>query len=117
MEQILLSLGCRPSFANDGVQGVAAVENTDFDAILMDLQMPEMDGLTATSQIRALLQGRRPQPPIIALTADVVTERRQHCMEVGMTAVLTKPLQIAALTAELGKIARATPQRGSQFEI
>jgi PAS domain S-box-containing protein len=116
MEQILLRLGCKPSFANDGVQGVAAVEKTDFDAILMDLQMPEMDGLTATTQIRALLQGR-PQPPIIALTADVVTERRRVCMEIGMSAVLSKPLQISALAAELGKISRAAQPRGSNLRF
>ena len=77
---------------NTGLEAVDAVNNTDepFDVILMDLEMPEMDGITATQQIR--LRGRTPDVSIIALTAQAMRGDRERCMAAGMNAYLSKPI-------------------------
>jgi CheY-like chemotaxis protein len=67
----------------------------------MDLHMPEMDGMQATSYIRARLGAR---PRIIAVTADVLDETHARCMAVGMDAYLTKPVDVADLTAVLHQL-------------
>ncbi len=96
--------------AHDGLQGVAAARAGAFDLVLMDMQMPVMDGLTATRAIRQL---PIPQPPIIAMTANVLPEQIQRCMEAGVDAHLGKPINTAALLACLDRWsapdARAAP--------
>ncbi|MDD1465676.1 response regulator, partial [Dolichospermum sp. ST_sed5] len=69
-----------------------------YDIILMDMQMPEMDGITATKMIR---QSDKPQPWIIALTANALEENRQTCFEVGMNDFINKPIVISELTEAL----------------
>ena len=70
--------------------------------VLMDLQMPEMDGLTATRQIRQWEMGRaQPRVPIIALTADAFEEDRQNCLAAGMDDFLSKPIALDALVKAL----------------
>lgn len=86
--------------ACDGLQGLAAVRAQAFDIVLMDVQMPVMDGLTATRAIRAL---GIPQPPIVAMTANVLPEQVQRCREAGMDDHLGKPLNTEQLLACLSR--------------
>ena len=96
----LSRLGYHPTSVNNGREALEAAGSKNFDVILMDMQMPEMDGLTATRMIR-----RRPgcgrHPYIIALTANVMTEHRAAAAETGMQDYLSKPLQRDALTEAL----------------
>jgi len=78
--------------ASDGVEGVEAVRDTDFDLIFMDMRMPEMDGLTATSVIRAF-GGRMAWVPIVAFTANAFSDDQEACMRAGMTDFVAKPVR------------------------
>jgi PAS domain S-box-containing protein len=82
------------AIANNGVEAVQAVKNHDYDLILMDVQMPLMDGLTATKTIRTEL---RSNVRIIAMTADAMPEDRQACFEAGMDDYISKPINIQAI--------------------
>jgi two-component system sensor histidine kinase/response regulator len=101
---MLENLGCRVTLVGTGVAAVAAVEQTAFDAVLMDVQMPEMDGLVATATIRereGRAQGRR--VPIIALTANAFVQDREACMAAGMDDYIAKPFTIEKLRAALAR--------------
>ena len=93
-------LGHSPRFAHDGRAALAAVQEEDFDAVLMDLHMPELDGIAATRAIRAL---PRPQLPIVALTADAFADTRARCLDAGMNDFLTKPVTLDALARVLSR--------------
>ena len=97
--------GYEADFADNGREAVFTATDTEYDLIVMDLQMPEMDGYDAAREIRAGRNGRS-QPRIIALTATTASEQHQRCFDVGMDAVLTKPVKLEALFSEL---ARTTP--------
>ncbi len=92
-------LGIAPDSASDGIEALAAVERTIYDVILMDMQMPNMDGLTATRHIRAM--PKLVQPYIIALTANAFIEDQQACYEAGMNDFVSKPIDFKKLTAIL----------------
>ncbi len=83
--------------AVNGLLGVRAVEKQSFDLVLMDVQMPEMDGLQATREIRLSETESGGSLPIIALTAHASAEDRERCLASGMDAYLTKPLQVKKL--------------------
>jgi signal transduction histidine kinase/FixJ family two-component response regulator len=85
---------------SDGVEAVQAAADGDYDVVLMDVRMPEMDGLTATRAIRAP-GGRFEELPIIALTANAFPEDVKICREAGMSDFLAKPLRKPALVAAL----------------
>ena len=80
-----------------------AMKENDFDVILMDIHMPEMDGLAATRLIRKELPAER-QPYIIALTADVMEGFQQRCLDAGMDAYISKPVRIDEVAATLQKV-------------
>lgn len=90
---LLESVGIHSEVADDGIQGVARCQAGYFDLVLMDMQMPELDGLEATRQIRAMDAPNR-EIPIIALTANVSDKDVERCIEAGMTAHLQKPLLV-----------------------
>jgi CheY-like chemotaxis protein/HPt (histidine-containing phosphotransfer) domain-containing protein len=94
----LKKLGCTVEVAGNGREAVNASASAWFDAILMDCQMPVMDGLEATAQIR-LRGGRR--IPILALTANVMDGERERCLAAGMDDYLTKPVRLEELIRKL----------------
>lgn len=102
MRQIFRRFGYEADFAENGKDAVITAASADYDLIVMDLQMPEMDGIEATMEIRASRSGR-PQPRIIALTATTLIDQHQRCLDVGMDAVLTKPVRLESLFAELAR--------------
>lgn len=91
--KLLHKLGHRCTLVNDGAQAVNAMLDERFDLVLMDLQMPEMDGYTATRHIVAA----NPQQPVVGLTASTSDEVVQACKEAGMRRVLSKPLMLMDL--------------------
>ncbi len=101
----LKQMGLETELAEDGLAAVDAVKNSSWDAVLMDCQLPRLDGLEATRRIRTQLAG---QPlPIIALTANAGAQDRADCLAAGMDDFLTKPLQVDRLAATLQKWLKA----------
>lgn len=91
---LLRKLGYNPRSARNGREAVSAAQDHHPDCILMDLQMPEMDGLEATQKIRNLERNfGQPHSYIVAITANVVAEDRQRCLDIGMDAYLNKPIK------------------------
>jgi two-component system sensor histidine kinase/response regulator len=88
-KEFLLELGMRVSVASNGIQALEHFRNGQHALVLMDMQMPEMDGLEAAWRIRRLANGK--SVPIIALTANVYEEDRQRCLDAGMNDILHKP--------------------------
>ena len=98
---LLQSAGLAVDTAENGIAALDLVKNKKFDLILMDIQMPEMDGLDATRQIRALPDGAN--LPIIALTANAFSDDKERCLASGMSDFLAKPVEPEALYAILAK--------------
>jgi len=114
LKTLLHQLGIAPVFVENGALAVEAWRTGGFDIILMDVQMPEMDGPTATAMIRkAEAETGRPRTPIIALTANVMPDQVAHYREVGMDAHVAKPVEIALLFAAMSE---ALAQPGSAGE-
>jgi len=103
----LTGLGHRADLVSSGAEAVAAVRRRSYDVVLMDVQMPDLDGLEATRRIRAHFGGRGPW--IVALTANAQPGAREACLAAGMDDYLTKPLVAPDLAAAL---ARARPAAG-----
>jgi CheY-like chemotaxis protein len=96
--------------AGDGKQAIEALERKDYDVVLMDVQMPELDGLEATRRIRA----RWPDRPlkIVAMTANALAGDREECLAAGMDDYISKPVRAAELTAALERVPGAPAVRG-----
>jgi signal transduction histidine kinase/CheY-like chemotaxis protein len=100
---LLETLGCEVHNATNGVEAVAAYLRDTFDLVLMDCQMPEMDGYQATRIIRQHERQLDRVTPIIALTAHAMDGTREECLAAGMDDQLSKPLALAALTSKLAE--------------
>ena len=108
-QRMLEKLGHSVVVASNGHEAVDALERGRFDAVLMDMQMPEMDGLQATAAIRAReMTQALERMPIIALTANAMKGDREKCLMAGMDAYLSKPIKSAELKDALDAHARAT---------
>jgi signal transduction histidine kinase/CheY-like chemotaxis protein len=112
LKTLLAQIGIWPVIVENGQAAVEAWETGDWDAILMDVQMPVMDGPTATRAIRAkeAVSGRRPVP-IIALTANAMTHQVESYRAAGMTDFVAKPIKVAELLAALSAALEAAPAR------
>jgi CheY-like chemotaxis protein/HPt (histidine-containing phosphotransfer) domain-containing protein len=102
---LLKKVGYRVDVAENGHQAVDAVRRADYDVVLMDIQMPELDGIQATQQIRTL-PGPKGQIPIIALTAHALAGSRERYLAAGMDDYLSKPVEPTALLTKLLGVAR-----------
>ena len=94
--RLLERLGCRASVAENGLEALALLDRYDYDLILMDCQMPEMDGYETTRRIREGEHGRR-RVPILAITANAMENDLDRCLASGMDAYLTKPIDFIKL--------------------
>ncbi|MEW6278099.1 MAG: response regulator, partial [Candidatus Eremiobacterota bacterium] len=103
----LEQMGHRVAIAGDGRQAVEKVASGDFDLVLMDLQMPEMDGFQALAAIRAAGN----PIPVIALTAHAMKGDRERCLEGGMTGYVPKPLDPDVLALEIATVMQGVPPR------
>ncbi|MCD8169339.1 MAG: response regulator, partial [Clostridiales bacterium] len=104
----------------DGVQAVRAFEEAPpgtYDAVLMDIQMPNMNGYEASRVIRALERPDAKGVPIIALTANAFTEDIQAAVAAGMTAHVAKPIDVAVLQATLSRILNQKEPVRSQTDV
>ncbi len=102
VKAMLQKLGHAVVITKNGLEAVKAMKNEEFDAVLMDMQMPEMDGEEATRVIREMPPPRG-QIPIIALTADVMVEHRESYLESGISDLVAKPIDWQVLTSVLAK--------------
>ncbi|WP_233104325.1 response regulator [Haliangium ochraceum] len=94
--RMLEKLGCEIAYATNGSEAVEMCSTQSYDLVLMDCQMPVMDGPTAAREIRAKSAPRRPR--IVAFTANVLDENRRECSDAGMDDFVTKPLDMDDLT-------------------
>ncbi|HZZ69391.1 MAG TPA: PAS domain S-box protein [Phenylobacterium sp.] len=101
--KLLESLGAQVATAADGYLGVEAAEHGDFHLILMDVQMPGIDGLEAARRIRAL-GGAPAETPIVALTANVLAHQRRAYLDAGMDGVVGKPISPGVLLREIARL-------------
>jgi CheY-like chemotaxis protein len=95
---MLHKLGYRADVAANGLEVLAALDRQDYDVILMDIQMPEMDGLDAARKIR---ENRPTWPKIIAITAFAMEGDKEKCIESGMDGYISKPVNLEELRAIL----------------
>ena len=107
--RLLQQMGYRADLASNGIEAVESVQRQTYDVVLMDVQMPELDGLDATRRICGLLPpGERPR--IVAMTANAMQGDREMCLAAGMDDYLTKPIRVDRLVEAL-RAARAREDR------
>jgi PAS domain S-box-containing protein len=102
--RLLSKLGYHADLANNGLEAVQAVQKQLYDLIFMDVQMPEMDGLTATKLIREKYNGSSHQVQIVAMTANALLEDRQACLDAGMDDYVSKPINIQEIVRIISSI-------------
>jgi len=95
--------------ANNGKEALARYEETQFDLVLMDVQMPEMDGFAATAAIRKIQEANPRRAPIVALTAHAMKGDRERCLAAGMDGYVSKPIRPPVLFAEIDRVTREHP--------
>jgi signal transduction histidine kinase/DNA-binding response OmpR family regulator/PAS domain-containing protein len=99
--RLLLQMGYRADVASNGVEAVECVARQRYDVVLMDVQMPEMDGLEATRRIVARWPSPSRRPRIVAMTANAMQGDREACLAAGMDDYVTKPIRVETLVAAL----------------
>jgi CheY-like chemotaxis protein len=100
--RLLAQMGYKADLAGNGLEAIQAVERQKYDVVLMDVQMPEMDGLEASRRICARWP-RAERPYIVAMTANAMQGDRERCLEAGMDDYVSKPVRVNELVAAMGK--------------
>ena len=116
-QRMLENAGHQVLTAEDGMKAIEAVKAHSFDAILMDIHMPKMDGIEATRHIKALEDPEKSSIPIVALTADIASSNIQEYLAVGMSHYCSKPINIKTLSHILLKVAKHQGKRDQKAEI
>ena len=101
--RLLLQMGYRADLAANGVEAIECIERQRYDVVLMDVQMPEMDGLEASRRINAKWPADK-RPRIVAMTANAMQGDREECLAAGMDDYVTKPIRVAALVEALLRV-------------
>ena len=101
--EMLKKMGHKVVAVNNGIEAIVALQKSDYDVILMDCQMPDMDGYETTTVVRTSRDARYCDIPIIALTASAIKGDRERCLAAGMNDYLTKPVEMAVLATAIGK--------------
>ncbi len=112
---VLKRLGYSCELASNGLEAVEAVENSDFDVILMDIEMPEMDGIEATSAIRKLKGDAAPH--VVAMTANAMRGDRDRYLALGLDDYVSKPIRVSAITDALKAGAQAIQKKADNGDI
>jgi CheY-like chemotaxis protein/HPt (histidine-containing phosphotransfer) domain-containing protein len=122
--RLLAKRGHTVSVVQDGAEALAAMERQTFDIVLMDIQMPYMDGLETTQAIRAREQNTATRVPIVAMTAHAMQGDRERCLAAGMDGYVTKPLHptelfevIASLTAPAAHMPETSPASEEEQDL
>jgi PAS domain S-box-containing protein len=102
--KILKDFQMEVAVAFNGEEAVKELQKNSFDIVLMDIQMPVMDGYAATRQIRGQLQGAASRVPIVAMTASAIKEEAQKCMEAGMNGYISKPFEVSDLYHKIASL-------------
>ncbi|HEY5597058.1 MAG TPA: response regulator, partial [Candidatus Bipolaricaulota bacterium] len=100
--RILQQIGYRADVASNGIEAIESVERQPYDVILMDVQMPELDGLEATRRI--VKRWPRKRPRVVAMTANAMQGDRELCLKAGMDDYITKPIRVDELVGALEKV-------------
>jgi CheY-like chemotaxis protein len=117
---ILQKLGHTVAIAGNGKEAIEALQNCgpdEFDLVLMDVQMPEMDGIEATRSIRMRDKAHGTHTPVIAMTAHAMTGDRERCLEAGMDGYIGKPIRVADLMEEIRRHVPEVPVNASSTSL
>jgi CheY-like chemotaxis protein len=101
--RILQQMGYRADLASNGIEAIESVERQTYDVVLMDVQMPEMDGLEASRRITAQWP-KDARPRIVAMTANAMAGDREMCLAAGMDDYVTKPIRVEQLVEALNRV-------------
>lgn len=112
VKSVLAKFSIIPDFAGNGIEAIEAMKHRPYDVVLMDVHMPDMDGLTATKILRSL-PGPEARTPVIALTANAFSHDVEHCRQAGMNAHVGKPFRTEELLVAIGDALRGASRFGS----
>ena len=119
VKKVLSDWNLNTEFADNGLIALQMLKTSDFDIILMDIQMPEMDGYTAVQKIRSEFSGTKSMIPIIAMTAHAISTEKQKCLDAGMNGYISKPFEPADLKKKIIELTKTklSELKGIQSDI